>query len=177
MHSTSSAPPRFLQVPAGLLSSVRSFIVGDRDPVAAVTALREIGYGLGDEVYSALGGQDGDALHQRTAADFWRSAEEFFAERGWGRLTFQDVHPAVGALDLDDWVESASGGGPRGCHISTGIFTALLERLSGGGVVVMEVPSPSGGSRLLFARGDVLGAVYEKIQAGQTPGAAIAALG
>ena len=58
--------------------------------------------------------------------DFWEAAARFFDERGWGSLTFRDLHPALGALELADWVEAEAGGGPRGCHLSTGLFTALV---------------------------------------------------
>jgi hypothetical protein len=73
----------------------------------------------------------------------------------------------VGSIELTDWVEAQAGGGPRGAHLTTGLFSALLERLAGAGVAVMEVPSGSADrTRLLFARGDVLGQVYEGVRTG-----------
>ena len=167
-----AAPARFLQVPATLLGTVRRFLVGDREPLDAVNALRQIGYELGDEVYAALGerlsrdfsGTYWDALDP---VEFWRAAAGFFADRGWGTLEFRDLHPAVGAIELTGWVESEAEGGPRGVHLTTGLFTALLERLAGGAVGVMEVPSGSADrTRLAFGRGDVLGQVYEHVRGG-----------
>lgn len=182
MNATATSA-RFLQVPSGLLSSVRAFVVGDREPVEAVTALREIGYELGEEVYAALEERmardfAGAGWTEVDPAEFWRAASDFFAERGWGTLAFQDLHPAVGELELNGWVEGESGGGPRGCHLSVGLFSALLERLAGGGVAVMEVPAETPDrTRLLFARGDVLGRVYETVRTGGSVDDAVAALG
>lgn len=183
MNATTAAPARFLQVPATLLGTVRRFVVGDREPMDAVTVLRQIGYELGEEVYGALqerlardfGGSRWDALDP---AEFWRAAAGFFADRGWGTLEFRDLHPAVGVLELTGWVESEAGGGPRGAHLSTGLFSALLERLAGGGVAVMEVPSGSADrTRMLFGRGDVLGQVYEQVRTGAPVEDALATLG
>lgn len=182
MNAT-AAPARFLQVPATLLGTVRRFVVGDREPMEAVTVLRQIGYELGEEVYGALqerlardfSGSGWDALDP---AEFWRAAAGFFADRGWGTLEFRDLHPAVGVLELTGWVESEAGGGPRGAHLSTGLFSALLERLAGGGVAVMEVPSGSADrTRMLFGRGDVLGQVYEGVRTGASVEDALARLG
>ncbi|HEX6037137.1 hypothetical protein [Longimicrobium sp.] len=183
MNATTAAPSRFVQVPATLLGTVRRFVVGDREPMEAVTVLREIGYELGDEVYGGLqarlsrdfSGASWDALDP---AEFWRAAATFFADRGWGTLEFRDLHPAVGVLELTGWVESEAGGGPRGAHLSTGLFSALLERLAGAGVAVMEVPSGAADrTRLLFARGDVLGQVYEHVRGGARVEEALARLG
>ncbi len=182
MNATATSA-RFLQVPSALLSSVRAFVVGDREPADAVTALREIGYELGEEVYGALEERmtrdfAGAPWSRLDPAEFWRAASGFFHDRGWGTLTFRDLHPAVGELELADWVEGESGGGPRGCHLSVGLFSALLERLAGGGVAVMEVPGAAPGrTRLLFARGDVLGSVYESLRTGASADDAVAALG
>jgi hypothetical protein len=182
MNATATSA-RFLQVPASLLGTVRRFVVGDREPLDAVTVLRQIGYELGEEVYDALqdrltrdfSGSEWSALDP---AEFWRAAAQFFSERGWGTLEFRDLHPAVGVLELDGWVESEAGGGPRGAHLSTGLFSALLERLAGGGVAVMEVPSGAAErTRMLFGRGDVLGQVYESVRTGASVEDALARLG
>jgi hypothetical protein len=181
--TTTAAPARFLQVPAGLLGTVRRFVVGDREPMDAVNVLRQIGYELGDEVYGSLqerlsrdyGGAEWNSLDP---AEFWRAAATFFADRGWGTLQFRDLHPAVGVLELTGWVESEAGGGPRGAHLSTGLFSALLERLAGAGVAVMEVPSGSADrTRLLFARGEILGQVYEHVRTGASVEEALSRLG
>lgn len=181
MNATATA--RFLQVPSALLTSVRSFVVGDREPLDAVNALRGIGYELGEEVYAALQERmnrdfPGADWTELDPAEFWPAASDFFAERGWGRLEFRDAHPAVGVLELEGWVEGESGGGPRGCHLSVGLFSALLERLAGSGLAVMEVLASSPGrTRLVFARADLLGRLYESVRTGASIDDAVAALG
>ncbi|MDB4948797.1 MAG: hypothetical protein JWM27_1446 [Gemmatimonadetes bacterium] len=174
---------RFLHVPAELLSSVRRALTGDRDPLEAVTLLREVGYEVGGSVYGDLWAhvshENGGAHALAVPTDrFWESASGYFERLGWGRLEHSRPHPGLGALDLLDWMEQGSDGGPAGCHISTGLFTDLLVRLADGApVVVMEVPGAGGGSRLLFGSEEALGAVYAAIQAGATPDEAVARLG
>jgi hypothetical protein len=96
---------------------------------------------------------------------------------GWGRVEHRRLHPGVGALDLVDWIEAGSDGGPAGCHLSTGFFTDLLGRVAGDGMVVMEVPAEGGRSRLLFGSGETLGAVYQSLAGGASLDNAIAQLG
>ena len=178
-----AAPPRFLQVPGTLLGTVRRFVVGDREPMDAVNVLRQIGYELGEEVYEALQGRvsrdfAGTEWAHLDPVEFWRAAAGFFHDRGWGSLAFHDAHPALGVLELSDWAEGDAGGGPRGCHLTTGLMTALLERLAGGGVAVMEVPSGDPAqTRLVFGRPDVLGGVYETVRDGGSVEDAVAKLG
>lgn len=171
---------RFLEVPAALLSSVRRALAGDRAPLEAVTLLRQVGYELGDAVFARLG----TALRRDYGADplsldpaeFWRSAGTFFAQLGWGTVRHAALHPGVGAIELEGWIESGAEGGPAGSHLSTGIFAALLERLAGTEVAVMEVPAGAGRSTLLFGGGEALGAVYERLAGGATLDDALAAL-
>jgi hypothetical protein len=180
MNATTS---RFLQVPAGLLSSVRRALVNDRPPLEAVTLMRQVGYELGEEVFDGLrerlerdsGGEDWRALAPHA---FWPMAAEYFVSLGWGSVEQRDLHPAVGALELRGWIEAESDGGPPGSHLTTGIFSGLLERLAGEQVAVMEVPSGDPGrSRLIFGRGEVLGEVYEGIRDGASVDEAVARLG
>lgn len=179
MHATATA---FVHVPAELLSSVRRALTNDRPPMEAVNLLREVGFELGSAVDEAMrahvaeanGGAEIDSLDPET---FWRSAAGFFEGLGWGRVEHERLHPGVGALDLVDWLESSAGGGPPGAHISTGIFTDLLGRLAGAPVVVMEVPSGPGRTRLLFGSGETLGTVYQALSGGATLDDALARLG
>ena len=183
MNIAVAAPPRFLQVPGTLLGTVRRFLVGDREPMDAVNVLRQVGYELGEEVYGALQERvsrdfSGTAWAELDPVEFWRAAAGFFDDRGWGTLVFRDLHPAVGVLELTEWVEGESGGGPRGCHVTTGLLTALLERLAGGAVAVMEVPSGDPArTRMVFGRPDVLGSVYEAVRGGASVEDAVAPLG
>lgn len=158
---------KFVQIPAGMISSMRRALASDRDPMEAVTLLRQVGYEAGEAVHAALAGHLGGGAGELDADRFWRGVSDYFEEIGWGRVEHRRMHPGVGALDLVNWLEAGSDGGPAGCHLSTGFFTDLLGRVAGAGVVVMEVPSGEDGrSRLLFGSGDTLGAVYQSLAAG-----------
>ena len=173
----------FIEVPAELLSTVRRALTSDREPMEAVTLLRTIGFELGGAVDQALrahvsqasGGAAPDALD---ADQFWRSAGGFFQQLGWGKVEHSRPHAGVGALELSEWIESGSEGGPAGAHLSTGIFTDLLGRLAGAPVVVMEVPAAAAGTtRLLFGSGETLGALYQSLSGGASLDEALARLG
>lgn len=170
---------KFVQVPAGLIGSVRRALASDRDPVEAVTLLRQVGYDLGEEVSAGLNGHlaAGGSVGELDAERFWEGVSDYFRSIGWGSVEHRRLHPGVGALDLVDWIEAGSDGGPAGCHLSTGFFTDLLGRVAGDGVVVMEVPAEDGRSRLLFGSADTLGAVYQSLASGASLDHAIATLG
>ncbi|HEX8358760.1 MAG TPA: hypothetical protein VF613_01480 [Longimicrobium sp.] len=172
---------RFVHVPAELFSTVRRALVRDREPMEAVTLLREVGFELGGAVDSGLRqhvtGATGVDPYALEPDRFWRTASGYFEGLGWGRLEHQRVHPGVGALDLVEWIENGADGGPQGSHISTGIFTDLLGRIAGGAVVVMEVPVDAGRTRLLFGAGETLGAVYQSLSTGASLDQALASLG
>jgi hypothetical protein len=160
---------RFVQVPAGLISSMRRALANDRQPLEAVNLLRQVGYEVGEAVHQALSGHlaaNGGDARELDADAFWNGVSGYFQQMGWGRVEHRRLHPGVGALDLVDWIEAGSDGGPAGCHLSTGFFTDLLGRVAGDGVVVMEVPAEVGRSRLLFGSGETLGAVYQSLAAG-----------
>ena len=172
---------RFVQVPAELISAVRRALVADREPLQAVTLLRQVGYDVGPQVRDGLqayftDAYGGDPL-ELPAEVFWNGVSDYFQGIGWGRVEHRQLHPGVGALDLVGWIEEGSDGGPAGCHLSTGFFTDLLGRVAGDGVVVMEVPGERGRSRLLFGSGETLMAVYEALSAGASLDEAIARLG
>lgn len=177
-----TATAAFVHVPAELFSSVRRALVRDREPLEAVTLLREVGFELGGAVDSGLRqhvarANDGADPYNLEAERFWNSASDYFQELGWGRVEHRRLHPGVGAIDLVEWMESGAEGGPQGCHVSTGIFTDLLGRIAGGPVVVMEVPQGAGGARLLFGAGETLGGVYQSLSTGASLDDALARLG
>lgn len=159
---------RFVQVPAGLISSLRRALANDRQPLEAVNLLRQVGYEVGEAVSQNLSQHlgDGGSAGEVDADRFWSGVSDYFEGLGWGRVEHRRLHPGVGALDLVDWIEAGSDGGPAGCHVSTGFFTDLLGRVAGAGVVVMEVPAEAGRSRLLFGSGETLGEVYQHLAAG-----------
>lgn len=170
---------RFVQVPAGLISSMRRALANDRQPMEAVNLLRQVGYEVGEAVSQSLTGHlgaSGGDPGELDADAFWGGVSDYFEGLGWGRVEHRRLHPGVGALDLVDWIEAGSDGGPAGCHVSTGFFTDLLGRVAGAGVVVMEVPAEAGRSRLLFGSGETLGDVYQSLSTGASLDDALARL-
>jgi hypothetical protein len=167
---------RFVQVPAGFISSLRRALASDRQPLEAVNLLRQVGYEVGESVSQALADHLGQNSGDLDVDRFWSGVSDYFEELGWGRVEHRRLHPGVGALDLVDWLEAGSDGGPAGCHVSTGFFTDVLGRVAGAGVVVMEVPAEPGRSRLLFGSGETLGAVYQHIAGGASLDDALARL-
>ncbi|HEX6749876.1 MAG TPA: hypothetical protein VF092_21465 [Longimicrobium sp.] len=160
---------KFVQIPAGMISSMRRALAGDREPLEAVNLLRQVGYEVGEQVHAALSDRlaaSGGDPREMDADHFWQGVSDYFEGIGWGRVEHRRLHPGVGALDLVDWLEAGSDGGPAGCHLSTGFFTDLLGRVAGAGVVVMEVPAEPGRSRLLFGSGETLGEVYQSLASG-----------
>ena len=177
---TTATDTRFVQVPAGLISSLRRALANDRQPLEAVNLLRQVGYEVGEAVHQALSGHlaaNGGDARELDADAFWQGVSGYFQSIGWGSVEHRQLHPGVGALDLVDWIEQGSDGGPAGCHLSTGFFTDMLARVAGEGVVVMEVPAEPGRSRLLFGSGETLGALYESLAAGASLDDALARLG
>lgn len=181
--SATAADAKFVQMPAALLGSVRRALASDRPAFEAVSLLRQVGYDFGAQVFEPMadhvsrenGGAEVDALDPDA---FWASASGYFEGLGWGRVEHRRLHPGVGALELSEWMESGSDGGPPGAHLSTGIFTDLLIRLAGGlPVTVMEVPAGEGRTRLLFGSQEALGAVYEALRGGASLDEALARLG
>ena len=172
---TTATDARFVQVPAGFISSLRRALATDRQPLEAVNLLRQVGYEVGEAVSESLTARLGDA-GEVDVDRFWSGVSDYFQELGWGRVEHRRLHPGVGALDLVDWLEAGSDGGPAGCHVSTGFFTDLLGRVAGAGVVVMEVPAEPGRSRLLFGSGETLGEVYQSLATGASLDDALARL-
>jgi hypothetical protein len=177
-----AADAKFVQVPADLISAVRRALANDREPLQAVTLLRQVGYDVGASVSDGLQVYLSDAAGTEDTLGldperFWEGVSGYFQALGWGSVEHRQLHPGVGALDLVDWIEQGSDGGPAGCHVSTGFFTDLLGRVAGDGVVVMEVPAEDGRSRLLFGSGETLGALYETLSTGASLDEAIARLG
>ena len=106
---------------------------------------------------------------------------ELFAARGWGRLEFTALHPALGSLEASDWVEAdASDGSLRpSCHFTTGVLANLLGHAAGENVGVLEVECRSRGDlacRFIFGGHDALEAVYQALARGQELDQALAQL-
>jgi hypothetical protein len=131
----------------------------------AIDRLRDAGYHAGQILFDSFAAwaSDRGALSPESLPQerFSALASEFFAELGWGELTFSPVSEAVMALDTD-----ASGGSGL---VATGVFAGFFGRLADAPIAILEVAThPADGARSRFLLGsiDVLGYVHEAMERG-----------
>lgn len=180
MTATSRTPE--LAIPVASLAALRDSLVSSVGPDAAALALRQAGHAAGDALHRILAGSDPDALSTMSSDRFWQQLARLFSARGWGQLTYSQVHAGVGALDTTDWAEVRADGsaGQPSCHFTTGILANLLGQIADSEVAVLEAECRSRGDarcRFLFGGAEAVYAVYDRIAAGDAPDAAIARLG
>jgi len=173
-----------LALPVGSLSALRSALEAQVGGDAAAQALRQAGYAAGDALFPLLASGPEDAgapTGELPEPLFWRRVGDLFAARGWGRLEFSALHPALGALEAADWVEAdATDGSLRpSCHFTTGVLANLLGHAAGEEIGVLEVECRSRGDlacRFVFGGHDALAAIYEALAHGQELDQALAQL-
>jgi predicted hydrocarbon binding protein len=178
---TSSRTPE-LALPVASLAAIRDSLVSSVGPEAAALALRQAGHAAGDALHRILSGGDPASLSSLPADRFWAQLARLFSSRGWGQLTYSQVHSGVGSLEAADWAEArvdANAGQPS-CHFTTGVLANLLGQIADAEVAVLEAECKSRGDqrcRFLFGGADAVYAVYERLAAGDEPDAALARLG
>jgi predicted hydrocarbon binding protein len=179
-----------LALPAASLTALGRALAAEIGAERAAHALRAAGHAAGDALFRGFArGATGEAADEAAATAlaglpeerFWQRFAEFFAGRGWGRLTFEAVHPGVGALASGDCVEAVPGADAPipGCHFTTGVLANLLGRVAGDDVAVLEVECRSSGDprcRFLFGAPAALDAVFADLAAGRDVDASLAAL-
>ncbi len=136
MPSLRSRTAREVALPASGLTILREALSDEAGPVATVNALHAAGFRSGERIWAEM---DRD-LGAMPGSQFWTWAAEWFSRRGWGTLTFEPVHEAVGRLSSPDWAE-ADGAQARqpSCSFTTGLFASLLTAVAGGEVAVVEI--------------------------------------
>lgn len=179
--TTSPRTPE-LALPVASLAALRDSLVSSVGPEAAALALRQAGHAAGDALHRILAGTDPGSLAALPADRFWTQLSRLFSSRGWGQLSYAQVHSGVGALETVDWAEArvnANAGQPS-CHFTTGVLANLLGQIANAEVAVLEAECRSRGDhrcRFLFGGADAVFAVYERIAAGDETDAALARLG
>ena len=103
-----------LAIPVASLAALRQALSAEVGPDAAAEALRAAGNAAGDAWHAQLTHDE-----QVSQTTFWRRLKELFSSRGWGTLVHSAVHPGVGALDANDWVEAVPEASAR--FASTGL--------------------------------------------------------
>lgn len=173
--------PAELTLPAVSLTALRDALFDAVGPEAGAQAMRQAGHAAGDALFRIFAAGADDPA--RVPADrFWGELARLFSSRGWGQLTYAQVHDGVGALDAADWAE-ARGDEPAeqpSCHFTTGLLANVLGQVAGRDVAVLEVECHGRGDqrcRFLFGGADAVYGVYERMAAGAAPDAALAGLG
>jgi len=179
--ATSSRTPE-LAIPVASLAALRDSLVSSVGPEAAALALRQAGHAAGDALHRILAGQDPRSLAALPADRFWAQLARLFSSRGWGQLSYSQVHSGVGSLETGDWAEARAEVDTTqpSCHFTTGVLANLLGQIADAEVAVLEAECRSRGDqrcRFLFGGADAVFAVYERIAAGDEPDAALARLG
>ncbi|HEX6308270.1 MAG TPA: V4R domain-containing protein [Longimicrobiales bacterium] len=180
MAPTSRTPE--LALPVASIAALRDSLVSSVGPEAAALALRQAGHAAGDALYRILSGGDPQALTSLSSERFWEQLARLFSARGWGQLTYSQVHVGVGSLETSNWAEVRPDGsaGQPSCHFTTGILANLLGQIANAEVAVLEAECRSRGDqrcRFLFGGADAVYAVYERLAAGDRADAALARLG
>ncbi len=149
----------------------------------AAAVLQEAGFAAGEETFAAftawLAAKTGVAVPgDLDAAHLADALDGFFRDIGWGPLRSTMLTDGVLAFDSEAWAESTntpSSLAPA-CHLSCGLLADLLGRVAGHVVAVMEVECRSRGDarcRFLAGSPETLGALYERLAAGQSYASAL----
>lgn len=158
---------RTVAMPVEFFAALEQSARDTGDP-QAVDRLRDAGYHAGQVLFDTFGSwttERGEPAPESLPQDrFSVLASEFFAELGWGALTFSPVSEAVVALDADTPAGSAGGG-----LVATGMFAGFFGRLADAPIAILEVDADkttAGRSRFLLGSIDVLGYVHEAMERG-----------
>ena len=161
--SRSGGGPREIAVPISILASLRHELEAEAGTLPTVRALHSAGYHAGLAAAETVQEQSGGKAFATSQDDFFVGIHDYFAKRGWGKLTHSVVHDAVGMLSSPDWAEVAEGelDPDASCCFSTGFLSGLFSQLAGGPVAVLEIECRTrGGSTCDFAFGSE-GAIHE----------------
>lgn len=179
MHAPAQ-PVSEILVPATLFGDLRAALENEAGSLVAVHALHAAGYANGVAAAAAVRNAPDEDLMALPQDVFWNRVTSFLARRGWGNLTREDSHEAVGLLTSPDWAE---GTGPAGddasCSFSAGFFSGLLTTLAGGPVAVLEITCRArGDERCSFAFGNAaaIHGLYGKLVEGSDLPSALASL-
>lgn len=193
MMGPTNSRPAELALPVDSLAALRRALGETLGADGAAHALLAAGHAAGDAFFQALSrvhahGMAPQAQHAASAAlrelgedAFWSRLSQLFADRGWGTLVLETVHPGIGELRSPDWVEAdaAAGALRPACFFSAGLLANLLGQVAGNEVAILEVECRSQGDvhcRFLFGAAATLDEVHRRIEAGEDVASALAAL-
>lgn len=160
---TPSGTHQEIVVPASIFATLRREVAKEVGVLASIHALHSVGYETGQSAGRSFRTSVGGDLSTLPQEDFWGKLSGYFARRGWGSLSHQPRHVAVGVLTSRDWSEGeeSRSGDDTSCSFSSGFLAGFLTELAGGPVAVLEVECRSrGDAACTFAFG-AEGAIHE----------------
>lgn len=177
--------PRMVGIPAAALGAVHTSLGQGRSVTEAAELARRVGFAIGPALVDAFeaelsNGGAGPAADLPTD-EFWTRLSRFLSEAGWGDLTAREAHPGVASVTTANWTEAAGRSTAHpSCHLSTGLLAAVVSRVAGTDLAVLEATCRAAGAgecTFLVGGHAALGSVYARIRAGDNPTQAVAALG
>lgn len=138
---TESEPLRDISIPGTALAALRDAVARESGPLASVQAMQTAGYETGEILFERLTERFDDTVGEVDPDDFWTEVADFFRERGWGSLSFDQPHDGVGVLRSEDWIEAdgPTTEGQASCSFSSGLLSGLLTRVAGDAVAVLQI--------------------------------------
>ena len=182
---TPGAKTGMVGIPAAAIAAVHSALAKGRTAAEAADLARRVGFALGPALVDAFqevldAGGEGPASELEPER-FWTRLTEFLGEAGWGELIFEDAHPGVASLSSPSWAEATGRSTAHpSCHITTGMIAAVVSRVAGTDLAVLEARCRAAGAdRCTFLVGGqtALGTVYARLRDGARPAEAVSALG
>lgn len=161
--SKSGGPAREIAIPVAAFDALRNELLESAGMLGTVRGLHQAGYQAGLAAATAVHQGAGGDSFRLSESGFWTNLADYFSRRGWGTLSHETLHPAVGLLSSKDWAEAKPDDPDpeASCSFSAGFLSGLLSQLAGGPVAVLEVECRSrGDARCAFAFGSE-GAIHE----------------
>ena len=173
-----------ISVPVSTLHAMRDVLVRQKGAVEAAGLLRDIGLAAGDAFYELLrssadpGAGVGRPLEDLTIDEFWSRLSGLFSDLGWGRLEHSQIADGVFSLTAYDWAEGDADRGATS-YFTAGVLAAILHRVAGASLAVLEVGEVQGdgASRFILGSPETLQAVFLHMQDGAGYEHAIATVG
>ncbi len=138
---------RELRIPQATLLHFREAFSAEADEETTSRVMRRAGVLAADSVldqFSAGTHTDPATLGMDR---FWQELGRFFFKDGWGELSHERIHPALGLVRSAQWGESD----PRleakapTCAFSEGMLSGVFSRIAGSAIGVLEVSCRSRG--------------------------------
>lgn len=139
-----------LSLPASALVEIRRALGKETDDASARRVLRGAGYAAGEAIFRDFAAAVDTSPGEMRAPEFWNALDDYLAEKGWGRISHERIHPGLGMLRAETWSESDADGHEHapGCWFTSGVLERIFSEVAPGGVAVLEASCRSTGDPL-----------------------------